>query len=32
MQAFLKSTLPLIREKTPHGVKVAVDVDPRHVL
>ncbi|HXF59649.1 MAG TPA: primosomal protein N', partial [Candidatus Saccharimonadales bacterium] len=32
MQAFLKATLPLIREKTPHGVKVAVDVDPRHVL
>ena len=32
IQSFLKSALPLIRGKKPSGVRVAVDVDPRHVL
>jgi primosomal protein N' (replication factor Y) len=32
IQSFLKGALPLIRGKRPSGIRVAVDVDPRHVL
>ncbi len=32
MQAFLRAALPTIREKRASGVRVVVDVDPRHVL
>jgi primosomal protein N' (replication factor Y) len=32
MQSFLKAALPTIRGPRPSGVRVVVDVDPRHVL
>ena len=32
MQGFLKAALPAIRSPRPSGVRVVVDVDPRHVL
>jgi len=32
IQSFLKSALPVVRAKRPSGIRVAVDVDPRHVL
>jgi len=32
MQGFLKAALPTIRGPRPSGVRVVVDVDPRHVL
>jgi primosomal protein N' (replication factor Y) len=32
IQSFLKSALPIVRGTRPSGVRVAVDVDPRHVL
>jgi primosomal protein N' (replication factor Y) (superfamily II helicase) len=32
IQSFLKGALPQIRAKRPSGIRVAVDVDPRHVL
>jgi len=32
LQSFLKTALPTLRGKRASGIRVAIDVDPRHVL